>query len=69
MEYAEILKELGLAEEILPESEYEEALEYARRKARLTGHDEGYIPLLLSDVIKERLFSRFTIDLSMAMMG
>ena len=62
--YVEILKEMGLTEENLPENEYEDALKYARRKAKLTGHDEGYIPLLLPDVIKERLFSRFTIDLA-----
>lgn len=68
MGYVEILKEMGLTEENLPENEYEDALKYARRKAKLTGHDEGYIPLLLPDVIKERLFSRFTIDLAMAMM-
>ena len=68
MEYQEILKKMGLPEDVLTEDEYKDALEYAGRKAKLTGHDEGYIPLLLPDVIKERLFSQFTILVTQAMM-
>lgn len=68
MGYMEILKEMGLTEESLSENEYEDALRHARRKAKLTGQAESYIPLLLPDVIRERLFSRFTMGLAMAMM-
>lgn len=67
MGYLEILKKMGLSGEQLTEDEYEKALKYARRKAELNGKDEDYIPLLLPDVIKERLFSRFTVELMRAL--
>lgn len=66
MSYTEILKTMGISEAILTEKEYTEAVEYSRRKAKLAGQNEDYVGLLLPDVIKERLFSRFTVNLAMA---
>lgn len=36
----------------LDDQTFNEVLAYTRRKARITGHDENYIPLLLMDEIK-----------------
>lgn len=66
MSYTEILKTMGISETILTEKEYTEAVEYSRRKAKLTGQNEDYVRLLLPDVIKEKLFSRFTVNLAIA---
>lgn len=43
----------------LQDEEYENLLEYARRKAKFAGKDESYLPLLLPDVIKEYFFRAY----------
>ena len=40
----------------LSQSQFEEVLEYSRHKARVTGHDEDYVPMLLEDEIQNYLF-------------
>ena len=47
---------------------YDELLTYARRKAEVAGKDEGYIPYLLPDVIKEYFFRLMINARSLAMM-
>ena len=46
----------------LTEREYFEAVMYAARKSRLTGHDPSYILLLLPDVIYEQEYSRKSLE-------
>lgn len=43
----------------LQDGEYENLLEFARRKAKSAGKDESYLPLLLPDVIKEYFFRAY----------
>lgn len=40
----------------LSQSQFEEVLEYVRHKARVTGHEEDYVPMLLEDEIQNYLF-------------
>lgn len=40
----------------LTDNEFRFILCYTRRKARLTGHDASYVPLLLIDEIKNHIF-------------
>lgn len=40
----------------LDEQEFQEILAYTKHKAKVTGHDEDYVPLLLMDEIKDSVF-------------
>lgn len=40
----------------LDEQDFQQVLEYTRHKAKVTGHDEDYVPLLLYDEVKNRIF-------------
>jgi len=53
MQYAEIREALERKGYILQDAEYNELVQYARRKASVAGNDESYIPLLLPDVVRE----------------
>lgn len=67
-EYPDIRRQLEDDGLILTDEEYAYNLSYARRKAQVCGKGEDYIPLLLPDVIKEFLFSRYINAVSMARM-
>ena len=47
---------------------FQELIEYARRKAKVAGRDESYLPFLLPDVIKEWYIRRAINVYSIAMM-
>lgn len=40
----------------LDEPDFQEVLAYTRHKAKITGHDEDYVPLLLYDEVKDHIF-------------
>lgn len=63
MQYRELLQEMNLSEEILPEDEFNRLLRYAERKAELNHKPKSYVELLLPDVVREHLFSRITIQI------
>lgn len=69
-DYREIRESMEKEGYKLQDGEYENLLEYARRKAKSAGKDESYLPLLLPDVIKEYFFRAY-INLAglMAMKG
>ena len=46
---------------------FRELIEYARRKAKVAGRDESYLPFLLPDVIKEWYIRRAINVYSLAM--
>lgn len=47
---------------------FKELIEYARRKVKVSGYDESYLPFLLPDVIKEWYIRRAINIYSKAMM-
>ncbi|MCC8066392.1 MAG: hypothetical protein LIO94_04740 [Clostridiales bacterium] len=55
-EYREIKDELENKGYVISDSEFDCIVEYARRKAETSGKDEGYLPLLIPDVVKEYFF-------------
>lgn len=58
-DYREIRESMEKEGYKLQDGEYENLLEYARRKAKVAGKDESYLPLLLPDVIKEYFFRAY----------
>lgn len=58
-DYREIRESMEKEGYRLQDGEYENLLEYARRKAKTAGKDESYLPLLLPDVIKEYFFRAY----------
>lgn len=58
-DYREIRESMEKEGYKLQDGEYENLLEYARRKAKSAGKDESYLPLLLPDVIKEYFFRAY----------
>ena len=58
-DYREIRESMEKEGYRLQDGEYENLLEYARRKAKSAGKDESYLPLLLPDVIKEYFFRAY----------
>ena len=58
-DYREIRESMEKEGYKLQDGEYENLLEYARRKAKTAGKDESYLPLLLPDVIKEYFFRAY----------
>ena len=58
-DYREIRESMEKEGYKLQDGEYENLLEYARRKAKNSGKDESYLPLLLPDVIKEYFFRAY----------
>lgn len=58
-DYREIRESMEKEGYSLKDGEYENLLEYARRKAKNSGKDESYLPLLLPDVIKEYFFRAY----------
>ena len=55
VEYQDIREELEADGFRMEDQEYAEAVAYARRKAKIAGKDESYMPYLLPDVIREWL--------------
>lgn len=68
MEFEEIRSALETAGYRLDDAQYQEAVAYAYRKAAASGKDESYVPLLLPDVIRERVV-RHTINTISAAAG
>lgn len=58
-DYREIRESMEKEGYKLQDGEYENLLEYARRKVKSAGKDESYLPLLLPDVIKEYFFRAY----------
>lgn len=58
-DYGQIRQDLGEKGYKLSDSEFADLAEYARRKAKVAGKDESYLPLLLPDVIEEYYFRIF----------
>ena len=58
-DYREIRESMEKEGYKLQDGEYENLLEYDRRKAKSAGKDESYLPLLLPDVIKEYFFRAY----------
>ena len=58
-DYREIRESMEKEGYKLQDGEYEDLMEYARRKAKAAGKDESYLPLLLPDVIKEYFFRAY----------
>lgn len=58
-DYREIRESMEKEGYRLQDGEYENLLEFARRKAKSAGKDESYLPLLLPDVIKEYFFRAY----------
>ena len=56
MEFPEAREELEKEGYILTDVQFLENVQYARRKAALSGKGEEYLPLLLPDVIREYFF-------------
>ena len=50
------LRAEAYAGQMLDEQTFQEVLEYTRHKAKITGHDEDYVPLLLYDEVKDHIF-------------
>ena len=57
--YEQIRQELEEKGYKLSDSEFTDMVEYARKKAKVAGKDESYLPLLLPDVIEEYYFRMF----------
>lgn len=55
-EFEDLRNELEKDGYILSNGEFESLLKYAKRKAKVAGKDESYLPLLLPDVIREYFF-------------
>lgn len=52
----------------IDDKSFSKLVEYARRKATISGRDESYLPFLLPDVIKEWHIGRAVNTYSIAMM-
>lgn len=67
-EYQDIRKDLEADGYSLEDEQFSKLLEYARRKARVAGKNEKYIPFLLPDVIREWFVRNAINAFSMAVM-
>lgn len=52
----------------LSEAEYQSVVEYAKRKAEISGKDESYLMVLIPDVIKESLYNSYVTNISVMRM-
>ena len=50
------LRAEAYAGKMLDAGTFQEVLAYTRHKAKITGHDEDYVPLLLYDEVKDHIF-------------
>ena len=50
------LRAEAYAGKTLDEATFQEVLAYTRHKAKITGHDEDYVPLLLYDEVKDHIY-------------
>lgn len=48
----------------LSEAEYQSVVEYAKRKAEISGKDESYLMVLIPDVIKECFYNSYVTNIS-----
>lgn len=55
-EYESVKKQLEKDGYKISNAEFSCLVEYTRRKAKIAGKDETYIPILLPDMVKEYLF-------------
>lgn len=67
-EYQDIRKDMEADGCPLEDEQFSSLVEYARRKARVAGKDETYIPFLLPDVIREWFVRNAVNAFSMAVM-
>lgn len=66
--YGDIRNKLEKEGYKLPDDEFRNLLQYARRKAERAWKDESYLPLLLPDVIKDYFFGTTVNAISISMM-
>lgn len=60
-ELREQLKKDGI---MLSGAEYQSIVEYAKRKAEISGKDESYLMVLIPDVIKECFYNSYVTNIS-----
>ena len=65
--YTEILERMGLETVQLSEEDYLRAVLFTVKKARRAGKGAWYVEILLPDVIREMIFSRYTAERCEAM--
>lgn len=68
-EYAKVRAECEKNGWKVDDQEFDSLIAYAERKAEKTGNAEIYIPCLLSDVIREYVFSKTINSVAQAVMG